>query len=153
VRNIEAKVFMDALNSHTLPLAMVPYQYDYVDPSSLLNIWMSNGRHAWKNDRFDQMVREANTFVGPESERMALYRRAEQTLVEDVGAVFLWHPVINQIWSPQLDSYVLETNRYSQRAWRGDQLQNLSVTLYVKKNATEQPPERSFLEALRSWFR
>lgn len=133
VRNMEAKVFMDALNAHILPLAMVPYQYDYVDPSSLLNIWMSNGRHAWKNDLFDRLLRQANAYVGPKEERTRLYQQAEQVLIEDVGAVFLWHPQVNQLWRPSLISHVLEVNRHGQRAWRGDQLQNLSITMYVKK--------------------
>lgn len=153
VRNMEAKTFMDALNAHRLLLAMVPYQYDYVDPSSLLNIWMSDGRHAWKNDLFDGLVRRANGYVGPEAERMELYRQAERVLVEDVGAVFLWHPRINQVWRPTLGSPALEVNRYGQRAWRGDQLQDLSVTLYVKKKEPAQDAAPSILERFRAWFR
>ena len=69
-----------------------------------------------------------------EAERMRLYQQAERVLIEEVGGVFLWHPQINQLWRPSLISRVLEINRYGQRAWRGDQLQNLSVTLYVKKS-------------------
>ncbi|MBM3262572.1 MAG: peptide ABC transporter substrate-binding protein [candidate division Zixibacteria bacterium] len=154
VRNMEAKVFMDALNSHTLPLAMVPYQYDYVDASSLLNIWMSNGRHAWKNDVFDQLVREANGYAGPESERIRLYQEAERVLVEDVGGVFLWHPRINQIWKSSLGSSALEVNRYGQQAWRGDQLSNLSVTMYIKKRAvSDRNTGSSMWNRIGAWFR
>ncbi|MBI4553948.1 MAG: peptide ABC transporter substrate-binding protein [Candidatus Latescibacteria bacterium] len=133
IRNIEAKAFMDALNTHRIVLTMVPYQYDYFDPSNLLGLWMSNGRHAWKNDEFDRTVQRANALIGNEKERMRLYQQAERLLVEDVGGVFLWHPRVNQVWRPYLISPALGVNRYGQRFWRTDKLQNISTTLYVRR--------------------
>ncbi|MBI4551233.1 MAG: peptide ABC transporter substrate-binding protein [Candidatus Latescibacteria bacterium] len=133
VRNMEAKVFMDAFLSHRLTLAMTSFQYDYIDPHSLLGIWMSGGRHTWKNDLFDQTIRQANTVIGSPAERLRLYQQAERILVEDVGAVFLWHPRVTQLWRPYLISPALDVNRYGQRCWRGDGLQELSTTIYVRK--------------------
>ena len=148
VRNMEAKVFMDALNSHTLPLAMVPYQYDYVDPTGLMGIWMSDGRHAWNNQSFDRLMRQANSTVGDDAERTRLYQEAERVLVEEVAGVFLWHPRINQIWRSSMGGSALGVNRYGQRAWRGDQLQNLSISLYVKKRTGATGAPRSIWDWL-----
>lgn len=153
VRNMEIKVFMGALNQHRIPLAMVPYEYDYLDPSNLLGIWLSNGRHAWENDRFEQLMVKGSAFQGSYGDRMNVYREAERVLVEEVGAVFLWHRRVNQIWRPYLVSPALEPNRYGQRFWRSDKLQNVATTLYIRKN--QYTPDRHrprIMERLRSWL-
>ena len=134
LRNIETKVFMDALNSHRITLAMVPYEYDYLDPSNLLGLWLSSGRHAWKNDTFERLIFQANAFTGSEEERMEMYQAAERILVDRVGGIFLWHPRVNQVWRPYLISHTLEPNRYGQRFWRQDKLQDLSTTIYIRKH-------------------
>jgi oligopeptide transport system substrate-binding protein len=131
VNNIERKVFMEALNTHNLPLALVGYRYDYVDASNLLTLWLSNGRHAWRNERFEALVLEANELVGDSERRMALYQEAEKILVSDVGAVFLWYPLLNEMWKPHVRGEALEPNRWGYRAWRGDQMQDVTPTLYI----------------------
>ena len=40
VRNMEVKIFMDAINSHQLPLGLVRFGADFIDPSSLMNLWL-----------------------------------------------------------------------------------------------------------------
>lgn len=153
VRNMEIKVFMDALNQHRIPLAMVPYEYDYLDPSNLLGIWLSNGRHAWRNDRFEQLMVKGSAFLGSYDDRMEVYREAERILVEEAGAVFLWHRRINQIWRPYLVSPALVPNRYGQRFWRSDKLQNVATTLYIRKN--DLTPDRHrppMMERLWTWL-
>ena len=138
VRNIERKLFMDAINSHTLQMGLVPYGYDYVDPSNLMTLWMSNGRHAWRNDLFDRLVVQAGSFMGDRAGRIDLYQQAERQLVDDVGAVFLWHPMVNQIWKSKIKGDAIEPNRYGYRAWRWDQVQNLSTTIYITNHAPAQ---------------
>lgn len=133
---------------------MVPYEYDYVDPSNLLNLGMSNGRHAWKNDLFDRTVQQVNAFIGNQTERMRLYQEAERTLVEDVGGVFLWHPRVNHVWRPFLISPALQVNRYGQRFWRSDKLQNVAITLYVRKHDHAlSRADGSIMARVRSWLR
>ena len=85
VRNMEVKIFMDAINSHQLPLGLVRFGADFIDPSSLMNLWLSSGRHAWRHDRFDQLVVQAGGVVGDYEARMDVYRQAERILVEEVG--------------------------------------------------------------------
>jgi ABC-type transport system substrate-binding protein len=111
--------------------ALVGYRYDYVDASNLLTLWLSNGRHAWRNERFEALVLEANELVGDSERRMALYQEAEKILVSDVGAVFLWYPLLNEMWKPHVRGEALEPNRWGYRAWRGDQMQDVTPTLYI----------------------
>ena len=131
VSNVERKVFLDAMSSRQLTLGMVPYQYDYIDAGNLLTIWLSNGRHAWHNDRFENLVLQANQLVGEPERRIAMYQDAEQILVGEAGGIFLWYILINQMWKPYIKGGALEPNRWGYRAWRGDLMSNLSSTLYV----------------------
>ena len=147
VRNVERKIFMDALNGHTLELGLVPYGYDYVDPSNLLSLWMSNGRHGWRNDLFDRLVVQGGTIVGDPDRRRTVYQEAERILVEDVGAVFLWHSQNNQIWKSNIKGDAIEPNIFGYRAWRWDQVQNLSTTIYFT-NGPRKGQRVSFWERL-----
>ena len=147
VRNVERKIFMDALNGHTLELGLVPYGYDYVDPSNLLSLWMSNGRHGWRNDLFDRLVVQGGTIVGDPDRRRTVYQEAERILVEDVGAVFLWHSQNNQIWKSNIKGDAIEPNIFGYRAWRWDQVQNLSTTIYFT-NEPRKGRRVSFWERL-----
>ena len=152
LRNIETKVFMDALNNHRITLAMVPYEYDYLDPSNLLGLWLSNGRHAWKNETFEALVLRANAFTGSREERISMYKEAEHILVDDVGGIFLWHPRVNQVWRPYLISHTLQPNRFGQRFWRQDKLQDLSTTIYIRKDNGREQSRPSLFSRLISWF-
>ncbi|MBM3264586.1 MAG: peptide ABC transporter substrate-binding protein [candidate division Zixibacteria bacterium] len=131
VRNMEAKVFMDGLNQHTTLLGMVPYEFDFVDPSNMLGLWMSDGRHNWNNTGFDALMRKAGAEVKEPERRIALYRQAEQMLVDDAGGVFLWHRARAQIWKPYLKGDALEPNRIGYRAYRGDQVMTSTLSMYI----------------------
>lgn len=136
VRNVENKVFMDGLNNHTFAFGLVPYEFDFVDPSNLLGLWRSNGRHNWNNADFDGLMTAADGEVRDPDRRIALYREAERLLVEDVAGVFLWHRQRAQVWKPYLKGSALEPNADGYRSWRGDQVMSSSITLYI---AEEEP--------------
>ncbi len=133
VRNVERKVFTETMNAKELTLALIPYRYDYVDASNLLTLWLSNGRHPWRNERFEELILRANVLVGDPDRRTVLYQEAEEILVRDVGGVFLWHVIINEMWRPYVRGAALETNRWGYKAWRGNQMLNLMPTLYMSR--------------------
>ena len=131
IRNVENKIFMEGLNGHTITLGLVPYEFDYVDQSNMLGLWMSSGRHNWNHPDFDALMTQANAEVKNPYRRNGLYKQAERLLVEDVGGVFLWHKQKAQIWKPFLKGAALEPNIFGYRAWRGDQVTSSSHTLYI----------------------
>ena len=137
VRNVERKVFTETMNAKELTLALIPYRYDYVDASNLLTLWLSNGRHPWYNERFEELVLRANVLVGDPARRTELYQEAEEILVRDVGGVFLWHTLINEMWRPYVRGAALETNRWGYKAWRGNQMLNLMPTLYISEDVLD----------------
>jgi peptide/nickel transport system substrate-binding protein/oligopeptide transport system substrate-binding protein len=124
VRVIERKVFTDGLNNHEVALALVPYSQDYPDPSNLLGLWLSSGRHAWHDDAFERLIREGNEFMGSTADRFAIYHAAERRLVEDVGGVFLWHPMEHRLWKSNFYSPDLLTNRLGMEVWNPRALMN-----------------------------
>jgi peptide/nickel transport system substrate-binding protein/oligopeptide transport system substrate-binding protein len=79
VSNKDNKVYMDALNAKptTLTFGAVSYGMDYLDPSNLLGIWLSTGRHSWKNEEFDKLVTDASSMVGDPEAREQKFRDAE----------------------------------------------------------------------------
>lgn len=149
MRVMEIKTFMDALNSHRLQLGLVRFGFDYVDPTTLMNLWVTGGRHTWTNALFDQLMTQAGAVVADPPRRMGLYHEAERLLVEDVGGIFLWHSVLNQIWKTRVRGESLEPNKAGYRAWRVDQIGNTSPTIYIAREPNKPPGPTSFWQR---WF-
>jgi ABC-type oligopeptide transport system substrate-binding subunit len=97
----EKKVYYDNLSQNEIPFSLISWAYDYIDPSDFLNlVWDSqSGRHDWENAEFDSLVRAAKS-ERDQTKRINLYQQAEKILVEDVGGVFVWHPITFQMWKP-----------------------------------------------------
>jgi peptide/nickel transport system substrate-binding protein/oligopeptide transport system substrate-binding protein len=147
IRTVETKVFTDGLNNHTVTLALVPYSMDYPDPSNLLGLWLSSGRHAWRNDAFERLIRDGNEYMGSAADRFAIYHRAERILVEDAGGIFLWHPVQHWLWKSYVRSPDLEPNRLGMEVWS-----NLALmTGYITKDAPHTK-EASLFSRLWLWL-
>jgi peptide/nickel transport system substrate-binding protein/oligopeptide transport system substrate-binding protein len=102
VSNQDGKVYMDALNADPTQLTFgaVSYGMDFLDPSNLLGIWVSTGRHSWKNDEFDSLVNEASSMVGDPAAREQMFKDAEKILVDDVGGVFIAHRWQGDLFQP-----------------------------------------------------
>lgn len=89
-------------------LGYVSYGMDFLDPTNMLGVWLSGGRHSWSNPTFDAKVKEASSFLGSTEERLKLFHEAEQTLVEDVPAVFVYHETPLQLVKPWLQGDAIE---------------------------------------------
>ena len=72
-----AQGFTAALNAKPteILLGYVRYGMDYLDPSNMLSVWKSGGRHSWSNADFDAKLKEAAEFLGDPAERIACSRR------------------------------------------------------------------------------
>jgi peptide/nickel transport system substrate-binding protein/oligopeptide transport system substrate-binding protein len=91
---------------------------DYLDPSNMLGVWVSTGRHSWQNAEFDRLVQEAGVFVGDPEERFQMYRDAERILVEDVGGIFLDHRVQGDLFQPYIAGDCFRPNRQGVSSWQ-----------------------------------
>ncbi|MXX50053.1 MAG: peptide ABC transporter substrate-binding protein [Chloroflexi bacterium] len=104
VNNLEFQDYMTRLLERptTLTFGGVSYGMDYLDPANMMGVWVSTGRHSWRNEAFDSLVREANSFTGAVAERVAMYQDAERIMVEDVGGIFLVHRIQGDLWQPYM---------------------------------------------------
>lgn len=137
VSNKENKLFMDTLNKHELQFYFLSYGFDYLDPSNMLGIWTSAGRHAWKVDEFDQLVKDASALTGDDAKRTQMFKDSEKILVEDVGAVFIYHATPGNMYKPYLKGTELEPDKVGLAAWHWPGLEDIGMlfpTLYISND-------------------
>jgi ABC-type transport system substrate-binding protein len=118
IQSLERKTFTEQLNAHELPFVLIPWDMDYYDASNFMDVFVSGGRHAWSNEEYDALVKQADGIVGDEAKRAELYQQAEAILIEDVGGVFLWHPIFTQLWKPYIEGSCLHENSYGILSWQ-----------------------------------
>ena len=120
IKNQEQKVYMDAMRKYEIPMSLISYQYDYVDPSNMLGgVWHSmptGGRHDWQNTTFDKLVDEAKGLMDA-NKRLEMYQEAERVLVSDVGGVMVWHPIMYQMWKPYIKGESISPNKAGVESW------------------------------------
>ena len=101
VKVIDQKVFTDMINKHQQPLFFVGYNFDYVDPSDFMDLFVTVGRHAWSFKPYDQTVAAADHSFDPK-QRVALYEKAQHILADQVPASFLFVPQYSFLWNPKI---------------------------------------------------
>ena len=122
-------------------LGYVSYGMDFLDPSNMLGVWLSGGRHSWSNADFDAKVKEASSFLGPPEERLARFHDAEQILVEDVPAVFIYHETPLQLVKPWLKGDALEPDATGNTSIHWPRYTTMSTVpggLYVSKDVPDK---------------
>ena len=122
VKVIDQKTFTSQINKHQLPLFMVGYNYDYVDPSDFMDLFSTGGRHAWSNPQYDQTVAAADHSFDSAT-RSALYEKAQKILAAQVPASFLFVPVYSYLWNP----------KYANAFTLPQQTDDWMLKMYVKK--------------------
>lgn len=112
IQNVDRQAFYDALNAKPtqVPFGWISYGMDYFDPSNMLGVWVSGGRHSWSNPDYDAKVQEAAVFLGDAEERIAMFQEAERILVEDVPAVFAYFSTPIQLIKPYMAGPALEAD-------------------------------------------
>lgn len=132
-REIERKTFTDAINKHTHNFFIVPYEYDYVDASDLLDLFLPGSRHAWENAKYTELVTQADGMFGDEAKRTEVYQQAERILVEDVGCAFLFGQLDNALWRANLRGLAVSANVGGLTEWSGE-ITDSGFELYVAKS-------------------
>ena len=112
LNQLEGGVWAQKRSEHAMQAYRGPYEYDFPDPSNMLTGLFRSGaapegkaepwgspRHPWKSDAFDKLVTDAGS-EGDVKTRIQQFQDAERLLVEDIGAIFLAHQVVFQIWWP-----------------------------------------------------
>ncbi|MDX1991944.1 MAG: peptide ABC transporter substrate-binding protein [bacterium] len=103
---LDTTTYYDVQQEDAAQIHRAGWCYDYPDANSYLYDVFRTGASAnypnFSNEEFDSLVNEARTLSDP-AERLALYVRAEQILVEEVAAIapLYWHTT-RQIVAPNV---------------------------------------------------
>ena len=139
VSNKETKTFTDAMNAKPpqIQFGMVSYGFDFLDPYNMLSVFLGTGRHNWKNADFDKQVKTAAAFTGDPAMRVKMFQDAEKILVSDVGAVFIDHRTVADLYKPYLKGSELEPdkNGFAAMHWPGYvNMSTLVGSMYISKD-------------------
>ncbi|MDQ4099112.1 MAG: peptide ABC transporter substrate-binding protein, partial [Chloroflexota bacterium] len=119
----DSATFTDAMNAKPTQIlfGFVSYGMDYLDPSNMLGLWVSGGRHPWSNPEYDKLIADANVFLGDPAERIRMYQEAEKILVSDVPAVFVHYRTPIQLIKPYVkgDALAPDNNGIAAIHWPG----------------------------------
>lgn len=96
-KDVERSLYMDNLGKHAITLGLIQWAQDYADPTNFLDWWTTQARHTWKNEQFNELIKQAAGELDP-AKRAELYHQGERILIEDVGAVFIGNPVQGEMW-------------------------------------------------------
>ena len=129
----EIRLFYTEKAKHVYGFTFQQYQFDYMDPSNLLDLWQT-GNYDYSNAEYDDLIQQADHFTGSAADRMALYQQGERLLVEDAGGVFLYWPRTAQLWRPYLKGKSLEPNKDGIVAFRGNKLGLTHFNMYITKD-------------------
>lgn len=106
VQNMDRQAFYADMK--TIQFGWVSYGMDFFDPSNMLGVWRTGGRHPWTNEEYDRLFAEASVFLGDPAERLELFKQAERILVEDVPAVFTYFTTPIQLFKPYVVGAAIE---------------------------------------------
>lgn len=133
-RLIEVKTYTDALNQYSHNLFLATYGFDYLDPSNFMDLFLTNGRHSWPNPDYNRLVNEADSAFDWE-ERIEKYREAEQVLIQEAPAIFIFQAMHCVVWKPFLKVGALEKNKEGTEYFNiDDSSRYIASHIYVKKN-------------------
>ena len=145
VSNMDFKTYMDELNAKPtgVQFSLISYGMDYLDPSNMLGVFSSGGRHTWSNPDYDALVQEAGSYTGDPAARIQMFQDAEQILVEDVGGVFVYHQTPGDMIKPYLAGPALEPDANGVAAWHWPYFSGFSDLLqgvYITDAVTDLRP-------------
>ena len=140
VQDVDQATFMDALTKKPteIPFGFVSYGMDYLDPSNMLGVWLSGGRHSWSNEQFDKLVKDGASFTGDPAERTKMFQDAERILVEDVPGVFIYHETPVQLIKPWVKGEFIQpdVNDITSLHWPGyTAMSTVPAELYIGADA------------------
>ena len=142
VTNMEFKAYMDEMNAKPtqMQFTLISYGMDYLDPSNMLGVFLSGGRHPWSNSDYDALVKDASSFLGDPGERTQMFQDAEKILVDDAAFVFAYHQTPGDMIKPYLKGPALEPDANGVAAWHWpgfSSFSNLLSGVYISSDVSD----------------
>jgi ABC-type transport system substrate-binding protein len=113
LQTLEQPDFMKKLNNKPtqIPMGWISYGMDYFDATNMLGVFLSGGRHSWKNDQFDKLVKDAGPMTDIEK-RQANFADAQKILTGDASAVFVYNQLHGYLYQPYYKGKQLDKDKF-----------------------------------------
>jgi ABC-type transport system substrate-binding protein len=142
LENLDQPSYMAKLNSKptAIPFGWISYGMDYFDATNMLGVWLSGGRHSWKNDEFDRLVKVGGAMTTEPEKRSEMMKSAEKLLVDDCVGIFVYHQLHGYLYKPYLKGDILLPNSYGYTGlqWPGLGTATLALgSLYITNDVSK----------------
>jgi oligopeptide transport system substrate-binding protein len=101
--NQEWKVYLDSRNQREYSVARAAWIGDYVDPSTFLGMWITDGGNnntGWSNREFDELVLRRIPAMKTTADRLEGFHQAETILMQEMPAIPIYTYVTKHLVSP-----------------------------------------------------
>ncbi|HLZ59596.1 MAG TPA: peptide ABC transporter substrate-binding protein [Ktedonosporobacter sp.] len=109
---LDITAYLDEMQKNQVQFGFIQWSADFPDPYDGLTEYLfstsDNNIGKWSNPEFDQTVTLADTLSG--EARLALYNKAEQIAISDVGWLPLDHQQLAAVISPWVHGVTLNSN-------------------------------------------
>lgn len=103
--NQEWKVYLDSRHSMNYSIARAGWIGDYVDPTSFLDLWITDGGNnntGWSNAEYDELILRRIPSMKTTEERLAGFHRAETILMQEMPAIPIYTYVTKHLLKPSV---------------------------------------------------
>lgn len=103
--NQEWKVYLDSRNRRDYTIARAGWIGDYVDPTSFLDLWITDGGNnntGWSNARFDELILRKIPAMKTDEERLEGFYQAETILMQELPTIPIYTYVTKHLLSPSV---------------------------------------------------
>lgn len=129
---LEKKTFTDSMLTRKHNFFLTSYKYDYIDPSTYLDVFLTGGRHAWSNQEYDALVKAADA-GGTEDERMQKYQQAQAIMIKDFSFIFMFQAVEHAAWKPFVKGDAVSPNAEGITGFSNGQVTYNYTHIYLSK--------------------
>jgi oligopeptide transport system substrate-binding protein len=101
--NQEWKVYLDSRNQREYSVARAAWIGDYVDPSTFLGMWITDGGNnntGWSNREYDELILRRIPAMATPEERLEGFHQAETILMQEMPVIPIYTYVTKHLVSP-----------------------------------------------------
>ena len=118
VYNQEWKVYLDSQDNLDYDVSRSGWIADYTDPSTFMDMWVTDGGNndtGWSNAEYDALI-EKSYNVASDEERMEIYQRLEEIIVEELPIIPVYFYTRVYALSPKVTGWPI--NVLDNRSWK-----------------------------------
>jgi len=103
--------YLERMQTHPPAIHSTAWTADFPDPDNFLRVSSFRKYTGWRNEAFGHLIQQARELMDQE-DRLALYRQAEEFLVEEVPIMPLYYGLISFLVKPWIKRFRVSPIRF-----------------------------------------